>query len=208
MATVSTKEIKTRIRSMESTKQITKAMEMVVASKLRKAQAQVLSSRPYFEILYSTINEIVDANRDFSSPYLTKRTVQKSANDRQLWKCLEHRQKAVRIGEIITVIARVHQHNEIFPLAKLINTHHTRVINGKPLNIGMNFDAVKPQRFDLLDDGILIFTIGMCRTKTDKAFGCLCHLGSNKGADALNLMRRCGNRMHHKTVNANLVANL
>ena len=79
MATVSTKEIKTRIRSMESTKQITKAMEMVAASKLRKAQAQVLSSRPYFEILYSTINEIVDANRDFSSPYLTKRTVQKSA---------------------------------------------------------------------------------------------------------------------------------
>ena len=79
MATVSTKEIKTRIRSMESTKQITKAMEMVAASKLRKAQAQVLSSRPYFEILYSTINEIVDANRDFSSPYLTKRPVQKSA---------------------------------------------------------------------------------------------------------------------------------
>ena len=72
MAGISTKEIKNRIRSMESTKQITKAMEMVAASKLRKAQAQVLSSRPYFEILYSTINEIVDANRDFSSPYLTR----------------------------------------------------------------------------------------------------------------------------------------
>ena len=79
MAGVSTKEIKTRIRSMESTKQITKAMEMVAASKLRKAQAQVLSSRPYFEILYNTINEIVDANRDFSSPYLTKRPVKKVA---------------------------------------------------------------------------------------------------------------------------------
>ena len=51
MAGVSTKEIKNRIRSMESTKQITKAMEMVAASKLRKAQAQVLASRPYFEIL-------------------------------------------------------------------------------------------------------------------------------------------------------------
>ena len=79
MAGVSTKEIKNRIRSMESTKQITKAMEMVAASKLRKAQAQVLSSRPYFEILYSTINEIVDANRDFSSPYLTQRPVKKTA---------------------------------------------------------------------------------------------------------------------------------
>jgi F0F1-type ATP synthase gamma subunit len=50
MAGVSTKEIKNRIRSMESTKQITKAMEMVATSKLRKAQAQVASSRPYFQI--------------------------------------------------------------------------------------------------------------------------------------------------------------
>ena len=79
MAGVSTKEIKNRIRSMESTKQITKAMEMVAASKLRRAQAQVLNSRPYFEILFSTINDIVDANRDFSSPYLTQRPVKKSA---------------------------------------------------------------------------------------------------------------------------------
>ena len=79
MAGVSTKAIKNRIRSMESTKQITKAMEMVAASKLRRAQAQVLSSRPYFEILYSTINDIVDSTGDFSSPYLTKRPVKKIA---------------------------------------------------------------------------------------------------------------------------------
>ena len=78
MAGVSAKEIKTRIRSMESTKQITKAMEMVAASKLRRAQAQVLNSRPYFEILYATINDIVDANKDFASPYLTARPVKKS----------------------------------------------------------------------------------------------------------------------------------
>ena len=72
MAGVSTKEIKNRIRSMESTKQITKAMEMVAASKLRRAQAQVLNSRPYFHILSSTIDNIVEQNRDFSSPYLRK----------------------------------------------------------------------------------------------------------------------------------------
>ena len=77
MAGVSTKEIKTRIRSMESTKQITKAMEMVAASKLRRAQAQVLNSRPYFEILYNAINDIVDSNQDFSSPYLVQRPVKK-----------------------------------------------------------------------------------------------------------------------------------
>ena len=74
MAGISTKEIKTRIRSMESTKQITKAMEMVAASKLRRAQTQVANSRPYFETLYATIHEIVRSNRDFSSPYLIPRS--------------------------------------------------------------------------------------------------------------------------------------
>ncbi len=78
MAGVSTKEIKTRIKSMESTRQITKAMEMVASSKLRRAQAQVLNSRPYFEILYSTINDIVDSTKDLSSVYLTKRPVKKT----------------------------------------------------------------------------------------------------------------------------------
>ncbi len=79
MAGVSTKAIKNRIRSMESTKQITKAMEMVAASKLRRAQAQVLSSRPYFEILYAAINEIVDSSRDLDSPYLKGRSGKKVA---------------------------------------------------------------------------------------------------------------------------------
>ena len=74
MAGVSTKEIKNRIRSMESTKQITKAMEMVAASKLRRAQAQIANSRPYFEILRGTIDDIVEHNLEFTSPYLKERT--------------------------------------------------------------------------------------------------------------------------------------
>ena len=78
MAGVSTKEIKNRIRSMESTKQITKAMEMVAASKLRQAQARVTDSRPYFEILYQTICNIVDSNSELSSPYLVARPVKRS----------------------------------------------------------------------------------------------------------------------------------
>ena len=78
MATVSTKEIKNRIRSMESTKQITKAMEMVAASKLRHAQARIANSRPYFEILYDTITDIVNTNTELSSPYLQQRDVEKS----------------------------------------------------------------------------------------------------------------------------------
>ena len=74
MAGVSTKDIKNRIRSMESTKQITKAMEMVAASKLRQAQNRITASRPYFEILSNTISDIVAANTDFDSPYLHQRT--------------------------------------------------------------------------------------------------------------------------------------
>lgn len=77
MAGVSTKEIKNRIRSMESTKQITKAMEMVAASKLRRAQAQVMNSRPYFEILHQTITDISVSNRDFSSKYLQEQPASK-----------------------------------------------------------------------------------------------------------------------------------
>ena len=78
MAGVSTKEIKNRIRSMESTKQITKAMEMVAASKLRRAQAQVVSSRPYFEILYATIQDILAQDLQTESAYLQKRTGNKT----------------------------------------------------------------------------------------------------------------------------------
>ena len=78
MAGVSTKEIKNRIRSMESTKQITKAMEMVAASKLRRAQAQMVSSRPYFEIIYDTIGQILAQYTETESDYLKARPVKKS----------------------------------------------------------------------------------------------------------------------------------
>ena len=73
MAGVSTKDIKNRIRSMESTRQITKAMEMVAASKLRQAQNQVLNARPYFETLYSTIHQIAASGCD-ESEYFRKPT--------------------------------------------------------------------------------------------------------------------------------------
>ena len=78
MAGVSMKEIKLRIKSMESTKQITKAMEMVASSKLRRAQERVQSSRPYFRILYDTLNTIANNTENFASPYLEQRPVKKT----------------------------------------------------------------------------------------------------------------------------------
>jgi F-type H+-transporting ATPase subunit gamma len=79
VAGVSSKEIKNRIRSMESTKQITKAMEMVAASKLRKTQRDVQASRPYFQILAETVENIAAAEESFTSPYLTRRPEGKTA---------------------------------------------------------------------------------------------------------------------------------
>ena len=66
------KEIKLRIKSVESTMQITKAMELVASSKLRRAKERVENSRPYFETLYATLFDIAAADSEFSSPYLAK----------------------------------------------------------------------------------------------------------------------------------------
>ena len=79
MAGVSTKEIKTRIRSMESTRQITKAMEMVASAKLRKAQQQAIDCRPYFETLYGVIWDIAGSDNQLDSPYLKDRAGKKAA---------------------------------------------------------------------------------------------------------------------------------
>ena len=65
------KAIKNRIKSVENTKQITKAMELVAASKLKKASAKIENSRPFFEILKETLDGIAKNNRDFSSPFCT-----------------------------------------------------------------------------------------------------------------------------------------
>lgn len=69
MAGVSTKELKNRIRSLGSTRQITKAMEMVAASKLRSAQDKAIASRPYFEALHGVMSTLADSRSDSVCPY-------------------------------------------------------------------------------------------------------------------------------------------
>ena len=78
MAGVSTKEIKNRIRSMESTRQITKAMEMVASSKLRKAQSRVNDARPYYQTLHKAICDIAAASSGQDSVYLADRGGEKT----------------------------------------------------------------------------------------------------------------------------------
>ena len=74
----SMKDIKLRIKSVQSTMQITKAMELVASSKLRHAKARVENSRPYFETLYQTLFDIAASNTEFQSRYLVKREVKRS----------------------------------------------------------------------------------------------------------------------------------
>ena len=77
MAGASMKDIKLRIKSVESTMQITKAMELVASSKLRKAKERQERSRPYFTEMRNTLASIESSTRDFSSPYQKKREVKK-----------------------------------------------------------------------------------------------------------------------------------
>ena len=77
MAGASMKDIKLRIKSVESTMQITKAMELVASSKLRKAKERQERCRPYFTGLKQTLESIETATHDFSSPYQQHREVKK-----------------------------------------------------------------------------------------------------------------------------------
>ncbi|MBQ8170693.1 MAG: ATP synthase F1 subunit gamma [Oscillospiraceae bacterium] len=75
MASGNMKDIKRRIKSVGSTRQITKAMELVSSSKLRKAKARAEQARPYFTELYRSMCEIASANIDFSTVYTQKRDI-------------------------------------------------------------------------------------------------------------------------------------
>lgn len=72
------KDIKNRIKSVESTMQITKAMELVASSKLRRAKERVEKSRPFFEILQQALFDISKSSSDFSSVFTTPREVKKT----------------------------------------------------------------------------------------------------------------------------------
>ncbi len=63
------KAVKQRIKSVQSTMQITKAMELVASSKLRKAKERAETCRPYFKELHQALQDIAAENRDFSSIY-------------------------------------------------------------------------------------------------------------------------------------------
>src|ERR687889_2141297 len=68
-----TKEIRMKIRSVQNTRKITKAMEMVAASKMRRAQERMRAARPYGEKIRNVAAHISHANPEYRHPFLVER---------------------------------------------------------------------------------------------------------------------------------------
>ena len=77
------KEIRTKIKSVQNTQKITKAMEMVAASKMRKAQERMRASRPYAEKMRDVLSHLAQAHCEYKHPYL------------------QHREEVKRVGYIV-----------------------------------------------------------------------------------------------------------
>ncbi len=67
------KEIRTKIKSIKSTQKITRAMEMVAASKMRKAQERMMASRPYHREIQRVVDHLASGKLEISHPYLEPR---------------------------------------------------------------------------------------------------------------------------------------
>jgi F-type H+-transporting ATPase subunit gamma len=71
------KEIRTKIASIKNTQKITKAMQMVAASKMRRAQERMQSTRPYAEKIQNVISHLAHAHPEYHHPFLAEREVRR-----------------------------------------------------------------------------------------------------------------------------------
>ncbi|MEC5320983.1 F0F1 ATP synthase subunit gamma [Brenneria populi subsp. brevivirga] len=71
------KEIRSKIASVQNTQKITKAMEMVAASKMRKSQDRMAASRPYAKTMRNVIGHLALGNLEYKHPYLEERDVKR-----------------------------------------------------------------------------------------------------------------------------------
>src|SRR5271155_2657039 len=73
----STRDIRRRIKSVKSTAQITRAMQMVAASKMRRAQQSALAGRPYASLLNRVLGSVAFRAGDFTHPLMEQREIKK-----------------------------------------------------------------------------------------------------------------------------------
>ncbi|MGP1954200.1 MAG: F0F1 ATP synthase subunit gamma, partial [Arsenophonus sp. NC-QC1-MAG3] len=74
---VGAKEIRSKIGSVQNIKKITKAMEMVATSKMRKTQERMAASRPYAKTMRSVISHLALGNLEYKHPYLKERDIKR-----------------------------------------------------------------------------------------------------------------------------------
>ena len=72
------KEIKTKITSVQNTQKITKAMEMVAASKMRRAQDQMFATRPYAQKIATVVSHIANSHSEYKHTFLIERKVKRA----------------------------------------------------------------------------------------------------------------------------------
>lgn len=78
MAGMGTRDIKRKIKSINSTMQITKAMELVSTAKLKRAKDRLELTKPYFETVYGTIQDLLRSEKNLKHEYLTQREIKKT----------------------------------------------------------------------------------------------------------------------------------
>jgi F-type H+-transporting ATPase subunit gamma len=106
-----TRELRRRIRSIGSTAQITKAMQMVAASKMRKAQQAALVARPFLQLMYRIQRKAATRAIDFTHPLMQKRPVRKRAivlvsSDKGLCGALN--------SNLFRLVGRIDPHSTVF----------------------------------------------------------------------------------------------
>ena len=149
MASGNMKDIKRRVKSVESTMQITKAMELVASSKLRKAKLRAEDARPFFDAQYSLMCRIAGETENLSTVYTRHREVKNRlfiviAGDRGLaggynsniLKLVqqthgnEYMPKIIAVGKKSAEFFTKHEYDVVaqFPgIAEHIKTDHTRM---------------------------------------------------------------------------------
>ena len=95
-----TKEIRTKIASVKSTQKITKAMQMVATSKMRRAQERMRLARPYAQKMRNVIGHLTEANPDYRHPFLRSASRRRSASSSSpptaAWPAAERQHRSSR----------------------------------------------------------------------------------------------------------------
>ncbi|MBO4898180.1 MAG: ATP synthase F1 subunit gamma [Clostridia bacterium] len=177
----SMKDIKNRIKSVENTRQITKAMELVAVSKLRRARETVEKTRPYFEALEQTISEIEGTLREGTTVFSEKREKKKACfvvigGDRGLaggynQNVLKMAEEKAAEFEEVTVMPVGRKIEEFFS-RRGYNLMSTKYIVAESVNIPDCLDIAKPICEGFADgkyDEVILFYTDFTSLMTQKA---------------------------------------